>query len=136
MRPGNVYALNAPYNGGTHLPDVTVITPVFDDAGEALLFYVGSRGHHADIGGRTPGSSPPDSTRIEEEGVLIDNFLLVEQGRFREQETLALLSSGRYPCRNPQQNMADLAPQHRKSVGEGKRGSARLDLGGRRTIKK
>ncbi|HEY9537238.1 MAG TPA: hydantoinase B/oxoprolinase family protein [Kiloniellaceae bacterium] len=111
MRPGNVYALNAPYNGGTHLPDVTVITPVFDDAGEALLFYVGSRGHHADIGGRTPGSSPPDSTRIEEEGVLIDNFLLVEQGRFREQETLALLSSGRYPCRNPQQNMADLAAQ-------------------------
>src|SRR3546814_1257779 len=77
----------------------------------ALLFYVGSRGHHADIGGRTPGSSPPDSTRSEEESVLIDNFLLVEQGRFREQETLALLSSGRYPSRNPQQNMADLAAQ-------------------------
>jgi len=111
MRPGNVYALNAPYNGGTHLPDVTVITPVFDDAGKELLFYVGSRGHHADIGGRTPGSSPPDSTRIEEEGVLIDNFLLVEEGNFRETETLALLSSGRYPCRNPQQNMADLAAQ-------------------------
>src|SRR3546814_3954605 len=73
MRPGDVYALNAPYNGGTHLPDVTVITPVFDDAGQELLFYVGSRGHHADIGGRTPGSSPPDSTRIEEEGVPIDN---------------------------------------------------------------
>src|SRR3546814_2250487 len=84
MRPGDVYALNAPYNGGTHLPDVTVITPVFDDAGQELLFYVGSRGHHADIGGRTPGSSPPDSTRIAAEGVLIDNFLLVEQGRFRE----------------------------------------------------
>ncbi|MGF1593606.1 MAG: hydantoinase B/oxoprolinase family protein [Kiloniellaceae bacterium] len=111
MRPGNVYALNAPYNGGTHLPDVTVITPVFDDAGAELLFYVGSRGHHADIGGRTPGSSPPDSTRIEEEGVLIDNFLLVEEGRFREKETLELLSSGRYPCRNPQQNLADLAAQ-------------------------
>ncbi|HMA13846.1 MAG TPA: hydantoinase B/oxoprolinase family protein, partial [Kiloniellaceae bacterium] len=111
MKPGNVYALNAPYNGGTHLPDVTVITPVFDDAGKTLLFYVGSRGHHADIGGRTPGSSPPDSTRIEEEGVLIDNFLLVEEGRFREKETLALLTSGKYPCRNPQQNMADLAAQ-------------------------
>jgi 5-oxoprolinase (ATP-hydrolysing) len=111
MKPGNVYALNAPYNGGTHLPDVTVITPVFDDAGKELLFYVGSRGHHADIGGRTPGSSPPDSTRIEEEGVLIDNFLLVEEGRFREQETLELLTSGRYPCRNPQQNLADLSAQ-------------------------
>ncbi|GAB4354685.1 MAG: hydantoinase B/oxoprolinase family protein [Kiloniellaceae bacterium] len=111
MKPGNVYALNAPYNGGTHLPDVTVITPVFDDAGKELLFYVGSRGHHADIGGRTPGSSPPDSTRIEEEGVLIDNFLLVEEGRFREEETLELLTSGRYPCRNPQQNLADLAAQ-------------------------
>jgi 5-oxoprolinase (ATP-hydrolysing) len=111
MRPGDVYALNAPYNGGTHLPDVTVITPVFDDAGEELLFYVGSRGHHADIGGRTPGSTPPDSTTIDEEGVLIDNFLLVEEGRFRENETLALLGSGRYPCRNPQQNLADLAAQ-------------------------
>ncbi|MGF1629687.1 MAG: hydantoinase B/oxoprolinase family protein [Kiloniellaceae bacterium] len=111
MRPGNVYALNAPYNGGTHLPDVTVITPVFDDAGRELLFYVGSRGHHADIGGRTPGSSPPDSTRIEEEGVLIDNFLLVEEGRFRDKETLALLKSGRYPCRNPHQNLADLSAQ-------------------------
>ncbi|MPZ08904.1 MAG: 5-oxoprolinase [Kiloniellaceae bacterium] len=111
MKPGNVYALNAPYNGGTHLPDVTVITPVFDDAGQELLFYVGSRGHHADIGGRTPGSSPPDSTRIEEEGVLIDNFLLVEEGRFREQETMELLNSGRYPCRNPQQNLADLSAQ-------------------------
>src|SRR3546814_2636679 len=95
MRPGDVYALNAPYNGGTQLPDVTVITPVFDDAGKELLFYVGSRGHHADIGGRTPGPSPPDSTRSEEEGVLIDNFLLAEQGRFRERETPALVKSGR-----------------------------------------
>src|SRR3546814_12478368 len=111
MRPGDVYALNAPYNGGTHLPDVTVITPVFDDAGQELLFYVGSRGHHADIGGRTPGSSPPDSTRIEEAGVLIDNFLLVEQGRFRAQETLALLQPGRPPCRNPQPHPAD-PPAH------------------------
>ncbi len=79
MKPGDVYVLNAPYNGGTHLPDVTVITPVFDDAGSDILFYVGSRGHHADIGGITPGSMPPDSRVVEEEGVLIDNFLLVER---------------------------------------------------------
>ena len=111
MKPGNVYALNAPYNGGTHLPDVTVITPVFDEDGGDILFYVGSRGHQADIGGRTPGSSPPDSKSIHEEGVLIDNFLLVEEGRLREKETLALLRSGEYPCRNPSQNMADLAAQ-------------------------
>jgi len=111
VKPGNVYALNAPYNGGTHLPDVTVITPVFDDAGKDILFYVGSRGHHADIGGRTPGSAPPDSTTIEEEGVLIDNFLMVEGGILREKETLELLGSGQYPCRNPAQNMADLGAQ-------------------------
>lgn len=111
MQPGNVYMLNAPYNGGTHLPDVTVITPVFDDKGTDVLFYVGARGHHADIGGRTPGSSPPDSTHIDDEGVLIDNFLLVEKGIFREEETRALLSSGKYPCRNVDQNMADLAAQ-------------------------
>ena len=111
MRPGNVYMLNAPYNGGTHLPDVTVITPVFDKQGQEVLFYLGSRGHHADIGGRTPGSSPPDSTHIEDEGVLIDNFLLVDQGQLREKETRALLGSGKYPCRNIDQNMADLAAQ-------------------------
>jgi 5-oxoprolinase (ATP-hydrolysing) len=111
MQPGNVYVLNAPYNGGTHLPDVTVITPVFDEAGREILFYVGSRGHHADIGGITPGSMPPDSKTVEEEGVLIDNFLLVEQGRFRERETIALLSSGKYPVRNVQQNLADLQAQ-------------------------
>ncbi len=111
MRPGNVYMLNAPYNGGTHLPDVTVITPVFDEHGEEVLFYVGSRGHHADIGGRTPGSSPPDSKHIEEEGVLIDNFLLMEEGRLRESETRQLLLSGKYPCRNVEQNMADLTAQ-------------------------
>jgi 5-oxoprolinase (ATP-hydrolysing) len=111
MMPGNVYVLNAPYNGGTHLPDVTVITPVFDDKGAEILFYVGSRGHHADIGGITPGSMPPDSKTVEEEGVLIDNFLLVEEGRFREQETIALLGSGRYPVRNVQQNLADLQAQ-------------------------
>jgi len=111
MKPGNVYALNAPYNGGTHLPDVTVITPVFDAAGNDILFYVGSRGHHADIGGRTPGSAPPDSTTIEEEGVLIDNFLMVEEGVLRETETFDLLTSGPYPCRNPAHNMADLGAQ-------------------------
>jgi len=111
MKPGNVYALNAPYNGGTHLPDVTVISPVFDKDGEQILFYIGSRGHHADIGGRTPGSSPPDSRHIEEEGVLIDNFLLASGGQFREQETRALLGSGKYPCRNVDQNIADLTAQ-------------------------
>jgi len=108
IRPGNIYMLNAPYNGGTHLPDITVITPVFDDAGGKILFYVGSRGHHADVGGITPGSMPPDSKVVEEEGVLIDNFLLVEEGRLREEETVALLGSGKYPARNIEQNLADL----------------------------
>ena len=108
---GDVYVLNAPYNGGTHLPDITVITPVFDEAGREILFYVGSRGHHADIGGTTPGSMPPDSRSVEEEGVLIDNFKLVEQGRFREAELRELLASGAYPARNPDQNVADLKAQ-------------------------
>ena len=108
MKPGDVYVLNAPYNGGTHLPDVTVITPVFDPGGAQVLFYVGSRGHHADIGGITPGSMPPRSRVVEEEGVLIDNFLLVEGGTLREKETIALLRSGPYPARNVEQNMADL----------------------------
>lgn len=111
MEPGNVYMLNAPYNGGTHLPDVTVITPVFAKDEKEVIFYLGARGHHADIGGRTPGSSPPDSKHIEEEGVLIDNFLLVEKGFFREQETRELLGSGKYPCRNINQNIADLTAQ-------------------------
>src|ERR1041384_6002549 len=109
MKPGDVYVMNAPYNGGTHLPDVTVITPVFSS--NQILFYVGSRGHHADIGGITPGSMPPGSRVVEEEGVLIDNFLLVEEGRFREKETVALLTSGKYPVRNVQQNIADLRAQ-------------------------
>ncbi len=122
MRAGNVYVLNAPYNGGTHLPDVTVITPVFDDSGKEILFYVGSRGHHADIGGITPGSMPPGSRVVEEEGVLIDNFLLVEEGRLREAETVALLSSGRYPARNVQQNMADL----RAMIAANEKGSQEL----------
>ncbi|MEQ1776143.1 MAG: hydantoinase/oxoprolinase family protein, partial [Burkholderiales bacterium] len=108
MRAGDVYMLNDPYRGGTHLPDITVITPVFDAAGEKLLFYVGSRGHHADIGGITPGSMPPDSRHIDEEGVLITNFLLVEAGRLREAETRALLADARYPSRNIEQNLADL----------------------------
>ena len=111
IKAGDVFMLNAPFNGGTHLPDVTVITPVFDEAGEEILFYVGSRGHHADIGGRTPGSAPPDSTHIDEEGVLIDNFKLVDQGQFREKATRDLLGSGQYPCRNIDNNMADLAAQ-------------------------
>ncbi len=111
VAPGDVFMLNAPFNGGTHLPDVTVITPVFDEAGEAVLFYVGARGHHADIGGRTPGSAPPDSRHIDEEGVVIDNFKLVDRGRLREAETRALLSSGRYPCRNLDYNIADLKAQ-------------------------
>jgi 5-oxoprolinase (ATP-hydrolysing) len=111
MQPGDVYALNDPYHGGTHLPDVTVITPVYLDGSARPLFYVGSRGHHADIGGSTPGSMPPFSTRIDEEGVQIRNFKLVAQGRLRETELLALLASGPYPARNPQQNLADLKAQ-------------------------
>ncbi len=109
MQPGDVYALNDPYHGGTHLPDVTVITPVYL-AGKAT-FYVGSRGHHADIGGTTPGSMPPFSTLIEEEGVQINNVKLVDRGVLREAEMVALLKSGKYPSRNPQQNMADLKAQ-------------------------
>ncbi|MDH3669377.1 MAG: hydantoinase B/oxoprolinase family protein, partial [Paracoccaceae bacterium] len=115
MKPGDAYVVNAPYNGGTHLPDLTVVSPVFDEARDAaerqIIFYVASRGHHADIGGRTPGSAPPDSVSIHEEGVLIDNFLMVENGVLREKETLELLTSGEYPCRNPAQNMADLEAQ-------------------------
>jgi len=111
MNPADVYVLNAPYNGGTHLPDITVITPVFDAAAKEVLFYVASRGHHADIGGTTPGSMPPDSRTVEEEGVLIDDFLLVDRGRFREAELMELLASGPYPTRNPYQNVADLKAQ-------------------------
>nr|WP_295786502.1 hydantoinase B/oxoprolinase family protein [Rhodoferax sp.] len=109
MQPGDVYVLNDPYHGGTHLPDITVITPVYMDG--KPTFYVGSRGHHADVGGTTPGSMPPFSTRIEEEGVQITNFKLVDRGVLREAEMVALLSSGEYPSRNTQQNMADLNAQ-------------------------
>jgi 5-oxoprolinase (ATP-hydrolysing) len=111
MEPGDVYVLNDPYHGGTHLPDITVVTPVFDDAGKDILFFVASRGHHADVGGVTPGSMPPFSTRIDEEGVQIDNVKLVERGRLREAEMLALLQSGEHPSRNPAQNIADLKAQ-------------------------
>jgi 5-oxoprolinase (ATP-hydrolysing) len=111
IKPGDVYMMNNPFKGGTHLPDVTVITPVFDTRGIDIIFVVASRGHHADIGGKTPGSAPPDSTHIEEEGVLVDNFLLVKQGALQNKETRALLASGKYPCRNIDQNMADLVAQ-------------------------
>jgi 5-oxoprolinase (ATP-hydrolysing) len=112
MQPGDVYVLNDPYHGGTHLPDITVITPVYLGEGQSEpLFYVGSRGHHADIGGTTPGSMPPFSARIEEEGVQIHNVKLVDQGVLQEEQMLTLLASGEYPSRNPQQNMADLKAQ-------------------------
>jgi 5-oxoprolinase (ATP-hydrolysing) len=110
MKPGDVYMLNAPYNGGTHLPDITVITPVFEkaDKGGEILFYVASRGHHEDIGGLTPGSMTPRATHIDEEGVYIDDFKLVEEGRFLETETHDLLMGARYPARSPGKNIADL----------------------------
>lgn len=111
MRRGDSFMLNAPYNGGTHLPDITVVTPVFDDAGARVLFYVASRGHHEDIGGLTPGSMTPRATRIEEEGVYIDNFKLVDAGRFLEAQTRALLSGAKYPARQPDKNIADLKAQ-------------------------
>ncbi|MGC7405647.1 hydantoinase B/oxoprolinase family protein [Pandoraea pneumonica] len=121
MRDGDVFMLNDPYHGGTHLPDVTVITPVFMAGEDAPLFYVGSRGHHADIGGITPGSMPPDSTHVEQEGVLIDNWQLVAAGVLRDRETRALLAGARYPARNIDQNMADLRAQvaaNQKGVDE------------------
>ena len=111
MRAGDVYVVNDPYHGGTHLPDITVITPVFDREDREIIFFVGSRGHHADIGGITPGSMPPNSTSILQEGTLFNNWKLVEAGRLREQETLDRFASGAYPARNPQLNMADLRAQ-------------------------
>jgi 5-oxoprolinase (ATP-hydrolysing) len=119
MRPGDVYMLNDPYHGGTHLPDVTVVTPVFNGAG--LLFYVASRGHHAEIGGITPGSMPAFSTEVDEEGVVIDNWLLVRDGTMREVETRHLLASAPHPSRNPEVNLADLRAQiaaNERGVGE------------------
>ncbi|MFI9746323.1 hydantoinase B/oxoprolinase family protein [Streptomyces sp. NPDC052494] len=111
LRPGDVYAVNDPYHGGTHLPDVTVVTPVFGDTGDELRFLVASRGHHAEIGGITPGSMPAFSRTVEEEGVLFDNWLLVRDGRLREAETRALLTGARHPSRDPDTNIADLRAQ-------------------------
>jgi len=131
LKPGDVVALNNPYNGGTHLPDVTVITPVFDAAGKSILFFVGSRGHHADIGGLTPGSTPPLSRTLEEEGVVIDDFLLVDGGHFRETEFRALLAGARYPARSPDVNVADIKAQiaaNEKGVQELRRAVADYGL--------
>jgi 5-oxoprolinase (ATP-hydrolysing) len=121
MKPGEVYAVNDPYHGGTHLPDITVITPVFDSGGERVLFFVASRGHHAEIGGITPGSMPANSRDIHEEGVLFDNWLLAENGQFREPETRRLLTEAPFPSRNPDTNLADLRAQiaaNQKGVDE------------------
>ncbi|MER7754988.1 hydantoinase B/oxoprolinase family protein [Kitasatospora sp. NPDC097643] len=121
LRPGDTYAVNDPYHGGTHLPDITVVTPVFDPAGQDIRFFVASRGHHAEIGGITPGSMPAASRAIEEEGVLFDNWPLVVDGRLREAETVRLLTGARYPSRDPATNLADLRAQiaaNRKGVDE------------------
>ncbi|HET9715466.1 MAG TPA: hydantoinase B/oxoprolinase family protein [Pseudolabrys sp.] len=121
IRPGDVYVVNAPYNGGTHLPDITVCTPVFDDKKKSILFWVASRGHHADVGGISPGSMSPNATTIEQEGVLFDNFKLVDRGRFREKELMAALTGATYPARNPAQNINDIKAQiaaNEKGVAE------------------
>ena len=111
MSRGDAYLLNAPYNGGTHLPDVTVIKPVFDEAAKKIIFYVASRGHHADIGGMTPGSMPSNSTNVEQEGILLDNVTLVKEGQFLEKKIRDLLASGPYPARNIDTNIADFKAQ-------------------------
>jgi len=111
IRPGDVYAINAPYNGGTHLPDITVCTPVFDDEKREILYWVASRGHHADVGGISPGSMSPNAVTIEQEGVLFDNFKLIDAGRFREQALYDALTGAKYPARNPLQNVNDLKAQ-------------------------
>jgi len=121
IHPGDVFALNAPYNGGTHLPDITVVTPVFDDAERTVLFWAASRGHHADIGGTAPGSMTPLATTVDEEGVLFDNFRIVDRGKFREKELETLLTDHPWPARNPHQNIADLKAQiaaNEKGVAE------------------
>jgi 5-oxoprolinase (ATP-hydrolysing) len=121
IAPGDVYAINAPYNGGTHLPDITVCTPVFDDRKKNILFWVASRGHHADVGGISPGSMSPNATTIEQEGVYMDNFKLVDRGRFREKELMAALTGAKYPARNPVQNINDIKAQiaaNEKGVAE------------------
>jgi len=111
IKPGDAYLINAPYNGGTHIPDLTVCTPVFDSARRKILFWVASRGHHADIGGIAPGSMSPIATTIDEEGIYIDNFKLVDRGKFREAALYDLLTSAKYPARNPVQNVNDLKAQ-------------------------
>jgi 5-oxoprolinase (ATP-hydrolysing) len=121
IKPGDVYAINAPYNGGTHLPDFTVCTPVFDDKKKSILFWVASRGHHADVGGISPGSMSPNATTIEQEGVYMDNFKLVDRGRFRESALMAALTGAKYPARNPVQNVNDMKAQiaaNEKGVAE------------------
>jgi 5-oxoprolinase (ATP-hydrolysing) len=121
IAPGDVYAINAPYNGGTHLPDITVCTPVFDNNKKKILFWVASRGHHADVGGISPGSMSPNATTIEQEGVYMDNFKLVDRGRFREKELMAALTGAKYPARNPIQNINDMKAQiaaNEKGVAE------------------
>jgi len=131
IKPGDVYCLNAPYNGGTHLPDITICTPVFDDEDTEILFWAASRGHHADVGGTAPGSMSPRATNIEEEGVYIDNFKIVDQGRFCEEELVKLLSSARYPARNVVQNVNDLKAQiaaNEKGVAELKKMIASFGL--------
>jgi 5-oxoprolinase (ATP-hydrolysing) len=111
VAPGDVYVINAPYNGGTHLPDITICTPVFDDEEREILFWVASRGHHADVGGISPGSMSPNATTIDEEGVLFDNFKVIDRGHFREQELYAALKGAKYPARNPLQNVNDIKAQ-------------------------
>ena len=131
LKPGDVVALNNPSNGGTHLPDITVITPVFDAAGREILFFVGSRGHHADVGGLTPGSTPPGSRTLEEEGVVIDDFLLVDGGTIRETEFRAILAGAKYPARSPDVNVADIKAQvasNEKAVQELQRAVAEFGL--------
>jgi len=121
IAPGDVYAINAPYNGGTHLPDITVCTPVFDDRKKTILFWVASRGHHADVGGISPGSMSPNATSIEQEGVLFDNFKLIDRGRFREKHLMDALTQAKYPARNPVQNINDIKAQiaaNEKGVAE------------------
>jgi 5-oxoprolinase (ATP-hydrolysing) len=121
IAPGDVYVINAPYNGGTHLPDITVCTPVFDNNKKKILFWVASRGHHADVGGISPGSMSPNATTIEQEGVLFDNFKLVDRGRFREKELTEALLGAKYPARNPTQNINDIKAQiaaNEKGVAE------------------
>ena len=131
IAPGDVYAINAPYNGGTHLPDITVCTPVFDDARQKILFWVASRGHHADVGGISPGSMSPNATTIEQEGVYIDNFKLVDRGAFREAALHELLTGAKFPARNPTQNINDIKAQiaaNEKGVQELKKMVAQFTL--------